>query len=169
MTSQDIINQLSKNQFVFEALLKAVTHEQAVWKPESTKWSMLEVVCHLVDEEKFDFRTRVRSVLVDPIQELPTFNPLDWVTKHSYSKQDIRIKTNEFLEERVNSIKWLKSLNHPQWQNVHLHPTLGPMSALSFLTNWLAHDYIHLRQINRLSYEFLKFHTGVELSYAGKW
>lgn len=169
MTPQDIINHLSKNQLVINNLFKEITNFQALWKPDSSKWNMLEVICHLVDEEKFDFRVRVKSVLDNPRKDLPNFNPLDWVTKHSYIKQDIGIKTKEFLEERTSSIAWLNSLDNPKWENIHLHPKLGYVSALSFLANWLAHDYIHIRQVNRLAYEFLEFQSDLDLSYAGKW
>lgn len=169
MTAQQIINQLSKNQLVFESLFKEITDVQAFWKPVPNKWSMLEVVCHLVDEEKLDFRTRVRLVLEDPKKDLPKFNPLHWVSEHNYSQQDFNLKITEFINERTKSINWLNSLDNPTWENEHVHPTLGPMSALSFLANWLAHDYIHLRQLNRLGYEFLKFHTNSDLSYAGNW
>jgi len=169
MTPQEIINQLSKNQMVFGNLLKEITHTQALWKPDFSSWNLLEVVCHLVDEEKFDFRTRVRLVLEDPEKELPKFNPLHWVREHKYLEQNIGLKTEEFLEERTKSIAWLNSLDHPRWENFYAHRTLGPITALSYLANWLAHDYIHIRQVNRLAYEFFEFHSSSNLSYAGKW
>jgi hypothetical protein len=35
--------------------------------------------------------------------------------------------------------------------------------------NWLAHDYLHIRQILRLKYEYLKSISEEDLSYAGEW
>jgi hypothetical protein len=43
------------------------------------------------------------------------------------------------------------------------------MTARSFLTNWLAHDYLHLRQILRIKHHYLKTESGESLSYAGAW
>lgn len=169
MTPQDIIKQLSKNQFIFEDLFKDISYEQTFWKPQPDKWSMLEVVCHLVDEEKFDFKTRVKSILEDPTKELSKFNTLNWVTEHNYIAQDYKLKTKEFLEERGESIKWLTSLKNPKWQNEHMHPKMGSLTAEFFLANWLAHDYIHIRQLNRLAYEYLDFTTSADLSYADNW
>ena len=37
------------------------------------------------------------------------------------------------------------------------------------LTNWLAHDYLHIRQIIKLKFDFLKDQSDEHLSYAGEW
>ena len=74
-----------------------------------------------------------------------------------------------FLNEREESIQWLETLTNPPWDNAHLHPKLGPMSASLFLNNWLAHDYLHIRQITKLKYDRLKAISGENLDYAGNW
>jgi hypothetical protein len=38
-----------------------------------------------------------------------------------------------------------------------------------FLHNWLAHDYLHIRQIIRIKYDYLKKTSGEILLYAGEW
>jgi len=43
------------------------------------------------------------------------------------------------------------------------------MTASMFFSNWLAHDYLHIRQITRLKYDYLKQLTNEDLSYAGTW
>lgn len=130
---------------------------------------MLEVLCHLVDEEKEDFRTRVEYVLRDPNEQLPMFDPAEWPASRNYMGQDYAAKLAEFLDERAKSIAWLESLSNPQWENAFQHPKFGPMSAEFFLANWLAHDYIHIRQLNRLAFEYLQYQSGKDLSYAGNF
>ena len=83
--------------------------------------------------------------------------------------QDYAAKQAEFLDERAKSVAWLESLVDPQWDNTYQHPRLGPLSAELFLANWLAHDYIHIRQLNRLAFEYLQHQTGIDLSYAGNF
>jgi uncharacterized protein YutE (UPF0331/DUF86 family) len=46
---------------------------------------------------------------------------------------------------------------------------LENLSAKMIFKNWLAHDYLHIRQIIRLKFEYLKGFTGENLSYAGDW
>jgi hypothetical protein len=43
------------------------------------------------------------------------------------------------------------------------------MTAMLFLSNWLAHDYLHIRQIIKLKFDYLEKMTGEGLSYAGDW
>ena len=44
---------------VLEPLVHGVHDARARWKPEPSQWSILEVVCHLGDEEVEDFRRRL--------------------------------------------------------------------------------------------------------------
>lgn len=59
------ITRFSNNREVFEGLLKGVSLEQVRWKPSADKWSMLEVINHLYDEEREDFRLRLELVIAD--------------------------------------------------------------------------------------------------------
>lgn len=38
-----------------------------------------------------------------------------------------------------------------------------------FLTNWLTHDYLHMRQIIKLKYDYLEQQSGEMIDYAGTW
>jgi hypothetical protein len=55
------------------------------------------------------------------------------------------------------------------WHNTHIHPQLGTVTASMFLSNWLAHDYLHIRQINELKYLYFKQKTDESLEYVGNW
>ena len=59
MGLKDIIQQLENNQKVFQNLLTNKTKDLYLWRPKPEKWCLLEIVCHLLDEEKDDFRARV--------------------------------------------------------------------------------------------------------------
>lgn len=140
-----IVNQLSKNKAVFKDLLLVVDEDMVLWKPTSEKWCLLEVVCHLYDEEREDFRARTQHVIETPTAPLPSINPQGWVSLRNYIGQDYNKKLIHFLNEREESIQWLKSLKNPNWQNAYKHSKFGDMTAQMFLYNWLAHDYFHTR------------------------
>jgi hypothetical protein len=169
MKPEQIIEQLEANKLVFESLLANKDETAIRWRPDPSAWSLLDIICHLYDEEREDFRTRVLNTLFTPTIHPPSIDPVGWVTSRQYADQDYAQKVNDFLSERTSSIDQLKSIQHPEWENVYTHPGLGPMSAYRFLANWLAHDYHHIRQINRRLYEFLKFSSNESLSYAGDW
>lgn len=164
-----IIKELDSNRKVFENLLELVPEEMILWKGNSNRWSLLEIVCHLYDEEKEDFGARVRSVLKDPKKSFSPINPEGWVEERNYIEQEYDEVLYKFLKERETSIEYLGALKNSPWKNVHKHPSLGDMSAELFLANWLAHDHLHIRQIVKLKYDFLKDVSEQDLSYAGNW
>lgn len=146
-----------------------MTEKLYLWKPSPEKWCLLEIVCHLYDIEREDFRARTKHLMESTTAPLPSVDPQGWVETRSYIQQNYHDKLNDFLMEREQSIKWLQSLSNPKWENVYEHPKFGKMTAKMFLSNWLAHDYLHIRQITKLKYDYLKQLTNEDLNYAGNW
>jgi hypothetical protein len=163
------IQELKQNKAVFKTLLMGVSEKECRWKPTPDKWCLLEIVCHLFDEEREDFRARVRSTLEDASNEWPMIDPPAWVSERNYMGQDYNEKLIAFLEERAVSLTWLDGLQSPNWNATYAHPKVGPVPAIRLLSNWVAHDYLHLRQIIRLKYEYLEAFCNEPLDYAGKW
>lgn len=163
------INELNRNGKVFETLLNSIPYEQIIWKQEINKWNLLEIICHLLDEEKEDFRQRLKLVLEDPNIPFPSIDPQSWVTERKYSSQNFENVLIEFIQERNDSVEWLKNLKSPKWDNAYNHPKVGPVSAKFLLANWVAHDYLHIRQITKLKYDYLKYVSNENLNYAGDW
>lgn len=157
------------NKEVFGKLLTGIDKEFYLWKPQPEKWCLLEITCHLYDEECRDFRARIRHVIQAPETPFDPIDPVGWVQAHDYLGQEYGQMVNKFLHERSQSLNWLDSLVKPQWDNECRHPQLGPMSAHRLMCNWLAHDYLHIRQINALKYLHLNSECAEDLSYAGKW
>lgn len=163
------IHLLSANRAVFEDLFRGLPEVDYSWREREEKWNLKEVVCHLYDEEREDFRARIQSVFADPSKSFTPIDPQAWVKERNYDQQDYEQVLTKFLNERDNSISWLKSLKNPEWNNAFIHPKKGPVSARFLLVNWLAHDYLHIRQIIRIKYHHLQFSTAMSLDYAGDW
>ncbi|MEX0968585.1 MAG: DinB family protein [Bacteroidia bacterium] len=169
MEQTAIIKELSGNRGVFKELLTGLTIEEYLWKIKPEKWCLLEIICHLYDEEREDFRARVKHVLETPTELLPSIDPPGWVNEREYLQQSFKDILKRFLKEREQSVEWLQSLQSPKWDNAYSHPKFGQMTAKMFLSNWLAHDYLHIRQILKLKFDYLRQHTGESLTYAGEW
>ena len=164
-----IIGQFQKNKLIFNNLFKDEKKDMYLWKSTPEKWCLLEILCHLYDEERDDFRFRTKWVLEKPNQVPPPFNPINWVTKHDYIHQDYSIMLEKFITERESSINWLETLKNANWENSFDHPKLGVMTAKYFLNNWMAHDYLHIRQIIKLKFDYLNNRFNENLDYAGIW
>ncbi len=149
--------------------VEAVAPEEAGWRPPSGGWSVLEIVNHLVDEEREDFRARLDLLLHEPGTEWPPIAPESWVTERAYSERDLPESLGYFLDERQRSLEWLASLEDPEWQRRYEHP-LGPISAGDLLASWCAHDVLHLRQLMLRRFQLAARLTEPYRSdYAGSW
>jgi hypothetical protein len=149
------IARLRANGRAFESLLDDVSPEQARWRPAPGQWSLLEVVCHLGDEEREDFRVRLDLTLRTPEVDWPPIDPEGWVTSRGYSKKDFAAERRSFLDARRSSIEWLHTLESPDWTRTHRHRAGWTIDAGSLLAAWLDHDLIHLRQILKLHHGWL--------------
>lgn len=169
MNEKYIIKELERNIEIFKNLLNNVPKEIYFWKQNENKWCLQEIICHLYDEEREDFRARVKYVLELPDHPPEPINPVSWVSERKYLEQDYVKMLEKFSEERKKSIEWLNQLKEPNWNNIYIHSRLGKLTAKMFLTNWLAHDYLHIRQIIKLKFDYLKEITNENLHYAGDW
>jgi len=168
MNHRKIIARLQTNANVFDLLFQEPSAEEFRWKPAPDRWSLLEVVNHLYDEEREDFRRRIALVLEDAEAPWPPIDPEGWVRSRRYNEREAGESLENFFAERRNSIAWLNGLTSPNWQATHHHPQLGPLSAEQLLANWLAHDLFHIRQINDLHFALLSAKTApLSLGYSG--
>ena len=147
-----------------------MSDQQARWKPGPAQWSILEVMSHLADEEVEDFRTRLDLTLHRPEAEWPRIDPQRWAVERSYNEGSLDESRNQFLLRRAETIGWLAGLAAPDWKSAHQHPRFGPITAGDLIVSWVAHDYIHIRQLNRLHREYLLASLPEHSpAYAGKW
>ncbi|MFK7813143.1 MAG: DinB family protein [Maribacter sp.] len=164
-----IIAELERHIKVFGNLLSDIPKEFHFFRAQADSWCLLEITCHLLDEEIYDFRARVKHALETPTDKMKPISPKTWPIDHDYLDKNFQQVLDQFLEERTSSIIWLKELKHVQWNNEVSHPDLGALSARTFLENWLAHDYLHIRQINMIKRAYLKKTSNDDLNYAGNW
>jgi hypothetical protein len=156
-------------------MFAGITPEQARWKPNPEKWSLLEIVNHLYDEECEDFRTRVQMTLEDPSRQWPMIDPQGWVTKRAYGDRELGESIERFAAARKESLAWLRSLDEGgnssealPWDNAYQHPDIGPLRAGDLMLSWLEHDYLHMRQVAGLMYQFAEtLAEGYSPKYAG--
>lgn len=154
------------------ALVSGMSAADARFKPPSGAWSIVEIVNHLVDEEREDFRVRLRSTLETPAKPWPPNDPEAWARDRKYRDRDLGESLASFERERAESIAWLRSLREVDWTRAYIHPKAGPISAGDLLVSWAAHDALHVRQIAKRMFELAGRDgaaEGFSTRYAGEW
>ncbi len=162
--------QLRQNGELIREIVAGISPQQARLKPSPEEWSVLEVVNHLYDEEREDFRQRLDYLLHRPGEEWPPIDPQGWVTSRSYNDRELAGSLQNFLDERQKSLAWLADLDEPNLEAFEMHPVAGKFHAGDMLAAWVAHDLLHLRQLIELKY-FLATEMVRPYSprYAGEW
>lgn len=170
MNAESIVKRLEFFPRVIDAVTSTLDPADASWKPAPQHWSILEVCCHLLDEEKEDFRPRIRSTLEDASRPWPPLVLDDVSSKRAYLSRDLRQTVSDFARERAASIAWLRGNLASDWSTSYQHPKAGPLRAGELLACWAAHDALHLRQIARRLHELAgRDSDGHSLKYAGDW
>jgi len=112
------------------------------------KWSPLEILAHLRDEEILDFRARAKRAIEGRGIEL-NVDPERWVVERKYNEMDPGEVYLDFARERADSCRWLETLTLADLQPSVEHPAAGTMRAGDFIAAWRLHDLLHLRQFAR--------------------
>lgn len=169
MNRIQIIRELRNNRKIFQELMNSFPEESLKFRPGPDKWNILEIACHLLDEERLDFRARMRHITENVEKEMIPIDPAGWVKSHKYEERMYRTVVDDFLNERDASVEWLESLSDEDLTKQFEHKVFGKVTAGDFLVNWLAHDYLHFRQITTVKYQYLRNQSNKNLDYAGEW
>jgi hypothetical protein len=169
MEFHTLYSELQNSTEMIRSLLLGITQQEAEVKPNPTSWSILEVVCHLYDEEREDFREHLDFILHRQNEEWRVIDPQGWVTGRKYNEQDFFEMQKKFFAERKQSLEWLSALLDPNWETTYTSQ-YGSTSAGEMFGCWVAHDNLHVRQLvelRRLNIENLTKPYNIE--YAGDW
>lgn len=170
MDAKQLVAFLDEHAHTIQALTRGISTEQARWRPDAESWSILEVINHLYDEEREDFRARLEKILFHPDEEWAPIHPGAWVTERAYNARELETSVNNFLNERENSLVWLKRLDAPNWDASVRRADGFEVKAGDMFAAWVAHDVLHLRQLVELHYALVKQATlPYDVGYAGDW
>ena len=147
--ARPFVDRLARFRDTLASVTAGWSSEQAHWRPTEGAWSLVEIVGHLLDEERDDFRPRLRLTLADPGAAWPPIDPEGAVLQRRHQERQLDELLAEWRSERDESLAWLRSLAAPRWENTYEHPAQGPLRAGDMLVSWTNHDVLHLRQISK--------------------
>jgi len=169
MNIEPVTTRLAESAAAIQAVVRGITEEQARRKPDPEVWSVLEVVNHLWDEEREDFRQRLDYTLHRPGEAWPPIDPGGWVTARRYNERALVPSLAGFLSARDESLSWLRALPSPDWEATYQAPW-GEITAGDLMVSWVAHDLLHLRQLVELRWFLITQELEpYRVEYAGTW
>jgi len=169
MEFKTLYQELEHSTEMIRALLAGINQVESQIRPDAKSWSILEVVCHLYDEEREDFREHVDFILHRQNEEWHSIDPQSWVTERKYNEQDMYEMSEKFFSERRKSLEWLTEISNSDWETTYTSQ-YGSVSAGEMFCCWVAHDNLHVRQLTELRRNWIERITQpYDIQYAGDW
>jgi len=169
MEFKTLYQELVNSTEMIRALLVGIDQDEARIKPNAESWSILEVVCHLCDEECEDFREHLDFILYRQNEEWHRIDPEGWVTERKYNEEKFTEMQEKFFVERGKSLDWLQELSAANWETTYTSQ-FGSMKAGDMFASWAAHDNLHIRQLVELRRNRIeRIVKPYDIQYAGDW
>ena len=117
------------------------------------KWSILQVVEHLADQELVN-AYRLRSIVAEEEPPLRGYDQDLWAARLRYGSGGLEPVLDELRTLRARNLRLYRALSETDLDRVGLHEERGPESARRLRALTAAHDLLHRRQIARIRQTF---------------
>lgn len=145
-TIQAPVSMLEKTPTILELLLRDVPAEVLQWKPSAERWSITQVLDHLLTIEQL-YEKRARRMVIDDSPALAKFvAPAESETQKKVARQYLE----EFVALRRAFVFFLHSVPSSAGARTGNHAELGVITLSQMLHELANHDLGHLRQIAEL-------------------
>lgn len=143
------VSVLEQTPIIVEKILYEATSDELQWKPALDRWSISEVLAHLVDVETV-FRKRAKLMVEQDAPPLEAYDQNAAYAAGKYSSGRAQEHLHQFCHERDLSISWLRYVPAKALTCTGQHAELGPITLGELLHEWAFHDLGHIRQIAEL-------------------
>lgn len=132
-----------------DKLVRGLTPKQLKWRPDPGKWSIAEILAHLVDAEIVG-SWRMRSVIGENGITIQPFDQDAWASAFQYAKRDAKQSLKMFRLLRENNLAMLKEIPRETWDNYGMHLERGKETIAHLVRMFAGHDTNHVLQIERI-------------------
>jgi uncharacterized damage-inducible protein DinB len=130
-------------------LIRGLTPKQMKWQPEPGKWSIAEILAHLVDTEIVG-SWRMRSSVGANGTAIQAFDQDAWAAVFQYRERGAKKSLETFRVLRENNLAMLKALPAEKWEHYGMHAERGKESVAHIVRLYAGHDTNHTVQIERI-------------------
>jgi hypothetical protein len=110
LKEESVVEHLKSSAEEFNYLLNTFSNEKAEYKYAENKWSVKDLIQHVIDTERVFAYRAMRFSRSDDI-DLPGFDQDQYVVHASADRRDIKDLMSEFTSTRYSTISFFNSLN----------------------------------------------------------
>lgn len=130
--------------------VKSLSDEQTRYKPAPEKWSIRQIVSHLVDSEMV-LNSRVRWAAAEPGKAIVAYDQEKWAATSRYQDTPVSQSLETFTVSRQWLLQFLRQLTPAEREGYILHEERGKETLPHLLKMIAGHDLNHLKQIAELA------------------
>ena len=150
MTEEEILPVLRSQLDALDVLLGRVKPEHETYRYAEGKWSIREIIGHLIDGERV-FGYRAFCIARGEQQNLPGFEQNDYMVTAPYDRIDLEDLLSEFRLVRLSNIAMLRTLDEEAWMRIGTaNDNQVSVRALAFI---MAGHVRHHMEVLRERYE----------------
>jgi hypothetical protein len=142
---EDIVGALDAQARETSALLAGLTDEQAAHRYAPDKWSVKQIVGHVIDGERI-FAYRVLSIARGETQPLPGFDQEPYVVNGGADDRSMSDLAEELATVRKANVMMMRALPDEAWQRIGT-ASENPVSARALAYVMLGHERHHMSVI----------------------
>src|SRR5579864_8340288 len=151
----DLLERFRRGPEVLAMVLTGVFGEEEDFVTAPGKWSIRQIVAHLVDGELVGAH-RMRAVLAEDNPTLTAFDQDAWVRNLNYAQRTPKQSLESFRRLRAENYDLLKNLPEGAYQRTGNHTERGPVTLLELVEGYAAHAESHARQLQAIREEYKK-------------
>lgn len=140
------VSMLEKTPGLLELLLRDVSAEVLQWKPAADRWSITEVLAHLLMIEQL-YEQRARRIVIEESPALPRYTP---PAESEVLKKPARQCLEELVALRRAFVFFLHAVPSAAGARTGIHPEMGTITLSQMLHELANHDLGHIRQVAEL-------------------
>jgi uncharacterized damage-inducible protein DinB len=130
-------------------LIAGVSEEKLRRRPAPQKWSVLEILAHLADDELVS-SWRYRQMIEHNGVTMMGFDQDKWARLGDYGSWSVREALEMFRLLREANLRLLTGLTPREWECIGNHAERGRMTVRDLARHMAAHDINHILQIELL-------------------
>ena len=142
-TEDDIVGALDAQARETAALFGGLSDEQASYRYAPDKWSVKQIVGHIIDGERV-FAYRVLSIGRGDTAALPGFDQDPWVANGGADDRSMSDLAEELATVRKANVMMMRALSEEAWRRIGT-ASENPVSPRALAYVMLGHERHHLR------------------------
>ena len=144
---ESIRQTLSNTPGILHQMLNNITNEELSWKQSDERWTISEILAHLIDVEERVLGLRAMRIVLEDVPLLVSYDQVEAYKSGLYSGKAGFEMLKKFESARGKSFEFLNKIQVSDLDRLGRHPEVGEIKLSQILNLWVFHDFGHIRQI----------------------